>query len=190
MRSTSRPTIFVTQRSPPNASPRGTMPSGSAGAIATKRAAQSTVCTRIAASSCVGRTLPPEETAAILLRDVFDLTNDEAAKAVGISTSVLRHHLARARKAMTVVFDGLCALVGKQGACWQCSGLRDALPGDKRGKPVAPLCAPGAGAEERLERRLKVAREARFGSRRLDSAGAEGDCLHAYIVRYMARSFD
>jgi len=86
--------------------------------------------------TCVGRTLEPEAQAALVLRDVLGLGNDEAARALGVSRSVLRHRLSAARSSMTETYEGLCALVNKQGACWQCSGLREASPEGHRGDPV------------------------------------------------------
>lgn len=86
--------------------------------------------------TCVGRTLPPDEQAALILRDVLGLTNKEAAEAMRISRSVLRHKLGDARKKMNVVYEDLCALVNKEGACWQCRGLREVVPEGKRGPEV------------------------------------------------------
>lgn len=94
--------------------------------------------------TCVGRTLEPEAQAALVLRDVLEMSNDEAAKALGLTTSVLRHHLASARETMTKSYEGLCALVNKQGVCWQCSGLREASPEDRRGSEV-PAHLPWSG---------------------------------------------
>jgi len=102
--------------------------------------------------TCVGRTLEPEEQAALVLRDVLGLSNDEAAKALGLTRSVLRHRLAQARHHMQTTYEGLCALVRKEGVCWQCAGLRGVAPEGKRGpEPVTSL----DWAE-----RLRVVREA------------------------------
>lgn len=86
--------------------------------------------------TCVGRTLEPDAQAALVLRDVIGLSNDEAAEALGVTRSVLRHHLREARAEMQRIYEGLCALVNKQGVCWQCAGLREAAPEDKRGRAV------------------------------------------------------
>lgn len=72
---------------------------------------------------CIGRSLPPDEQAALVLRDVMDLSNREAANVLGTSESVLRHRLAAARQAMEGKYEHLCALVSKTGICHQCSGL-------------------------------------------------------------------
>lgn len=102
--------------------------------------------------TCIGRSLPPEAQAALVLRDVLGLTNDEAAQAMGVSRSVLRHKLAAGREQMQETYAGLCALVNKEGACWQCAGLREAVPPERQGREVP--------SEVPWKRRLEIVREA------------------------------
>lgn len=135
--------------------------------------------------ACIAKTLPPEDAAALWLRDIYELTHQEAAQAVGVTTSVLRHRLARSRQTMSETFEGLCALVSKQGMCWQCSELRDALPEAGRGAPIEPIAAHESSPDEKLDRRLKMVRSAELGT------GQERTRpLHDYIIRYMSRAFD
>jgi RNA polymerase sigma-70 factor, ECF subfamily len=134
--------------------------------------------------SCIGRSLDPQDAAALLLREVFELSNAEAARALDLTVAVLRHKVAAARHHMTTTFAGLCALVGKRGACWQCSTLRDVLPADRRGDPVRPL-AEVADPATQLDERLAIVRAARLGT-----GGEATRPLHDYIMGYMARSFD
>jgi RNA polymerase sigma-70 factor (ECF subfamily) len=75
---------------------------------------------------CIGRSLPPDEQAALVLRDVMEFSGREAANVLGASESVLRHRLAAARQAMENRYEGLCALVSKTGMCHQCAGLGEA----------------------------------------------------------------
>ncbi len=96
--------------------------------------------------TCVARTLEPEEQAAVVLRDVVGMTNSDAAKASGIASGAFRHRLASGRSTLTERFEGLCALVNKQGVCWQCEGLRQAAPADRQGAPAEPIEAPTAAA--------------------------------------------
>jgi len=103
--------------------------------------------------SCVGRSLEPDLQAALLLRDVEELSNQEAANALGITESVLRHRLTAARTTMERSFDGLCSLVNKQGVCYQCSGLREFVPEPARQGEAAPRRLP-------FVERLAVVREA------------------------------
>ncbi len=102
--------------------------------------------------TCVARSLDHEQREAIVLRDVLGLSNDEAAKEAGVTTSVLRHRLAAARDQMTELFEGLCALVNKRGVCYQCKGLRDATPERRRG--------PELPRRLTLDERLAVVRKA------------------------------
>ena len=83
--------------------------------------------------TCVGRSLPPDELAVLVLRDVVDLSAREAAAALGVSDSVLRHRLAAARNSMQERYEGLCSLVSKQGICHQCKGLQMIAPDEKKG---------------------------------------------------------
>lgn len=107
--------------------------------------------------SCVARSLSPEEAAALLLRDVFGYTNDEAAKICDISEPVLRHRLSAARAAMQDAFEGLCGLVSKKGVCYQCAGLRERAPEGRRGRELPELGPDAAGS---YPRRLELVRDA------------------------------
>jgi RNA polymerase sigma-70 factor (ECF subfamily) len=53
---------------------------------------------------------------------------------------------------MERTFDGLCALVNKQGVCYQCSGLRGVIPEAERQGEAVPLSLP-------FVRRLEIVRE-------------------------------
>lgn len=89
--------------------------------------------------TCVGRSLPPDELAALVLRDVVDMPARDACTALGVSDSVLRHRLAAARNSMQDRFDGLCSLVSKTGVCYQCKGLQMIAPEDRKGGPIPDL---------------------------------------------------
>ncbi|MDX2018974.1 MAG: RNA polymerase sigma factor [Deltaproteobacteria bacterium] len=102
--------------------------------------------------TCVSRSLDPDLQVALVLREVEELSNQEAAKFLGLSESVFRHRLSEARSTMERSFEGLCALVNKQGVCYQCSGLRDAIPdASRQGEPAPDVLSLG--------RRLNIVRE-------------------------------
>jgi RNA polymerase sigma-70 factor (ECF subfamily) len=132
--------------------------------------------------ACVGRSLAPEEQAALLLREVFDFSNGEAARMVGVTESVFRHRLAAARGLMEEIFDGLCALVSKRGACYQCDVLREATPEAQRGKPVRPLGPLEDPPTVQLDRRLRIVRDAQ-----LEEGTSRG--LHETVFRLMSRMY-
>lgn len=96
--------------------------------------------------SCVGRSVPPEQQAALLLTEVLGLTAREGAKALELSESVFRHTLADARRSMERTFEGLCVLVSKTGVCYQCKGLRDGTHDAGKGETPPSI----AGFDERV----------------------------------------
>jgi RNA polymerase sigma-70 factor (ECF subfamily) len=112
--------------------------------------------------TCVARSLPPSQEAALVLREIFEYSNQEAADALGVSEPVLRNHLAAARASMEKTFEGLCALVNKQGICHQCAGFRNVAGEGRKGPPVEPIGAPESSADERFRRRLAIVRASPF----------------------------
>ena len=108
--------------------------------------------------TCVGRSLEPEHQAALVLREILGLTNKEAAQVLGVTESVLRHHLAAARASMRETFEGLCTLVSKEGLCWQCASFRRVTATGRKG-PELPVLSEGEGA---WAERVAIAREHPF----------------------------
>jgi RNA polymerase sigma-70 factor (ECF subfamily) len=134
--------------------------------------------------SCIARSLDPEDSAALILREVLDLPNREAARIADLSESAFRHRLAAARRTMTEAFDGLCALINKQGACHQCSTLRGLCPPDRQGPPVEPLGDVTTGDPDALlDRRLDAVRGA-------DVVAGSTARMHAVMLRFIARHAD
>jgi RNA polymerase sigma-70 factor, ECF subfamily len=112
--------------------------------------------------SCVSRTLPPEEQAAIMLKEVLGFTNQEAAGILSISEPVFRHRLSAARGKMIGDFEGLCALINKSGVCYQCSALREISGEANRGPDLVQIeVAPGVAVnpENLFDARLAIVRD-------------------------------
>jgi len=113
--------------------------------------------------TCIGRTLPPEEQAAVMLREVLGFSSEEAARILGVSEPIFRHRLSAARATMIRSYDGLCQLIKKEGPCRQCRGLREFAPEANRGPDLVQIeVAPGLAVtpESLFEARLKIVREA------------------------------
>ena len=113
--------------------------------------------------SCIARTLEPEEQAAVMLKEVLEFTNQEAAAILQLSEPVFRHRLSDARAKMTKAFDGLCALINKAGVCYQCQGLREIAPEDHRGADLVQIeVAPGIAVtpDTLFDARAAIARSA------------------------------
>jgi len=83
--------------------------------------------------SCVGRSFQPVQQAALILKEVLNLTSMEGDKVLGVTESVFRKHLTHARSTIQEKYERLCALVNKEGVCYQCKGLRDGFPEKRKG---------------------------------------------------------
>ena len=112
--------------------------------------------------SCIGRTLEPDQQAAIMLREVLGFSNQESAAMLELSEPVFRHRLSAARTTMISTYEGLCQLINKTGVCWQCHGLREFTPEPHRGQDLVQIeVAPGLSVtqENLFDSRLKIVRE-------------------------------
>jgi RNA polymerase sigma-70 factor (ECF subfamily) len=113
--------------------------------------------------SCIARTLPPEEQAALMLKEVLGFAGEEAAGILGVSEPVYRHRLSAGRTKMIDDYDGLCALINKTGLCYQCSSLQQAASEEHRGANLVRIeVAPGVAmsAENLFDARLEIVRDA------------------------------
>ncbi len=113
--------------------------------------------------SCIGRTLEPEEQAAMMLKEVLGFTAQEGGRILEVSEPIFRHRLSSARAKMIQSYDGLCQLINKSGACWQCTGLHEHVPEGHRGAPLIQIeVSPGMAVtpENLFEARIAIVREA------------------------------
>ena len=102
--------------------------------------------------TCVGRSLQPEEQAAVVLREVLGFSNQEAADLLELSESKLRHHLSAGRRQMEATYEDLCSLVNKRGVCRQCASFRSTTGTGPRQGPALPVLQEAADPwQARLE---------------------------------------
>ncbi len=124
--------------------------------------------------SCISRTLPPEEQAALMLREVLGFTAQEAAKILETSEPILRHRLSAARTKMIESYEGLCQLINKTGVCHQCKGLREFTPEANRGSDLVQIeVAPGKNIspENLFDARIEIVGQA-------DLANGKSSAMH------------
>jgi len=113
--------------------------------------------------SCIARSLEAEEQAAVMLKEVLEFTNQEAAAILRVSEPIFRHRLSDARAKMTQAFDGLCALINKTGVCYQCQALREIAGEKNRGANLVQIeLAPGVSVtpESLFDARAAIVRSA------------------------------
>jgi RNA polymerase sigma-70 factor (ECF subfamily) len=103
--------------------------------------------------ACTLRALPPQEAAALLLREVHGFRTAEVAALLDARVAQAKHWLQSARAAMTAKYAATCALVNKRGVCHQCVEL-DAYFDAGQGDPLA-------GTDRSLAARLHILRQLR-----------------------------
>lgn len=103
--------------------------------------------------SCTLRNLLPQWAAALLLVEVYGFTVDEAAATLEASAAQTKNWIQSARSRLRDKYRDTCALINKQGVCYQCSELAEFFVG----RADDPL----AGTERDLDARLRILGEQR-----------------------------
>ena len=103
--------------------------------------------------SCTSRNLAPEESAALLLKEVYDFTNQEVGDMLGATFGQAKNWVQSARAKLTARYRETCALVTQTGVCFQCVEL-DQYFAANRGDPLA-------GSDRSLDARLAILRDLR-----------------------------
>jgi RNA polymerase sigma-70 factor (ECF subfamily) len=113
--------------------------------------------------SCVGRSLPSEQQAALMLREIFQFTLEECALIMNEPAASFDGLLRAGRSAMISSYDGLCTLTDSEGRCGQCRELGEWAPEGHRGENIEQIQPEGGVVESPdslLDARLKIVREA------------------------------
>lgn len=106
--------------------------------------------------SCVLRNLPPERAAALLLTEVYGFGIEEAAEMLGATFGQAKSWIQAARAKLREKYDATCALITKQGVCYQCVELSEFFNGQKED--------PLQGTPGDMDARLAILRERRDAS--------------------------
>ena len=100
--------------------------------------------------ACTLRTLPPQQAAALLLKEIYGFSTQEVADVMDARFAQVKNWIQEARRRLTRMFSTTCALVEQRGPCFQCVELDQYFNGHSRD----PL-----NGSTRLEARLQVLRD-------------------------------
>lgn len=103
--------------------------------------------------ACTLRVMTPEQSAALLLKEIYGFTFDETAEVMGASFAQVKGWVQVARASLRAKYEASCALVTQRGVCFQCVEL-DQFFGAHQGDPLA-------GTDGSLDARLEVVRAGR-----------------------------
>jgi RNA polymerase sigma-70 factor (ECF subfamily) len=105
---------------------------------------------------CISKTLVIEQQVTLILKDIYDFKVSEISIILGSPAGTVKHWLFLARQTMTEIFDRRCALVNKEGVCYQCSELNGLFnPNQKNLDNIFPK----AGKEKLYELRTELVKE-------------------------------
>ena len=77
----------------------------------------------VACFACTLRNLPAEHAAALLLKEVYGFSTEEVADLLDARFAQVKNWIQSARAQLTNLYSTTCALVAKQGVCFQCVEL-------------------------------------------------------------------
>lgn len=82
--------------------------------------------------ACTLRNLPPQHSAALMLKEVYGFTVTETAGVLDVSPIQIKNWLQSARRTLAAKYAATCALVTQQGVCHQCVELDGFFNGSRR----------------------------------------------------------
>lgn len=89
--------------------------------------------------TCISKTLVIEQQVTLILKDIYDFKISEISVILSSPKGTVKHWLFLARQTMTEIFERRCALVNKEGVCYQCSELNGLFnPNQEKLKNVFP----------------------------------------------------
>ncbi len=90
--------------------------------------------------TCIAKTLTIAQQVTLILKDIYDFRIKEISAILGSPEGTIKHWLFSARKSMIDIFDNRCALINKEGVCYQCSQLNGFFnPKQKMPENVFPV---------------------------------------------------
>lgn len=81
--------------------------------------------------TCIARNLTLEKQIALILKEIYDFKRTEIAGILNVSEGVIKHLLFDGRKELQEKYQHRCAIINKNGVCYQCAELNDHLQAEK-----------------------------------------------------------
>lgn len=134
--------------------------------------------------TCIIKTLPLDQHICLILKDIYQFKVDEITVITSLSLGIVKHSLADARKNLTRIFSGRCALINKEGICHQCTELNGIFnPLQKEQEEINRVGLHKLNGKANSEKLLKLRTEL---VRNIDPLRANGTNLHNYLLSSIA----
>ncbi len=134
--------------------------------------------------TCMGKTLPIEEQIVLILKDIYEFKIHEIMQILELSEGKVKHALADARRTLSSIFEKRCALIHKNGSCYQCSELNGIVnPQQNEQEEMMKIqlvkdVAKGVDQSRLYDLRIELIRG-------IDPLTTGGNKLYAYFLRVM-----
>ncbi|MEI6090150.1 MAG: RNA polymerase sigma factor [bacterium] len=79
--------------------------------------------------TCIAKNLKLEQQIAIILKEFYNFKRQEIANIIDKTEGVVKHLLHDARNQLQTRYENRCAMINKNGICYQCAELNDTLQG-------------------------------------------------------------
>lgn len=132
--------------------------------------------------TCISKTLPIEQQVALILKDIYDFKVAEISLILPSPEGTVKHWLFTARKTMTDVFERRCALINKNGTCYQCSEL-NGLFNPKQKMPENIFLKSGNNKEELYKLRALLVKA-------IDPLSSNGSDIEDSIMQVLRKAID
>ncbi|MDJ1467531.1 RNA polymerase sigma factor [Cytophagaceae bacterium DM2B3-1] len=77
--------------------------------------------------TCMAKNLTLQQQIALILKEIYQFKRNEIASILQMTEGVVKHLLFEARKELQEKYEKRCALINKNGPCYQCAELNDYL---------------------------------------------------------------
>lgn len=81
--------------------------------------------------TCLAKNLTLNQQIALILKEIYDFKRIEIANILNVTEGVVKHLLHDARTEINEKYHHRCAMINKQGICYQCAELSDFLEGNQ-----------------------------------------------------------
>ena len=131
--------------------------------------------------TCIAKNLPLEQQIAVILKECYQFKRAEIAKIMRSTEGVVKHLLHHGRKKLQTKYEHRCAMVNKNGVCYQCAELNDFLQAEPNSK--TKINRLGLSRTNDPERNLDIRFQLIHKINPLNSNGAELEDTILQILR-------
>ena len=135
--------------------------------------------------NCISKNLTLEKQIAIILKEVYAFKRNEIADILNVTENVVKHLLFDSRAELQKKYDHRCAMINKNGVCYQCAELNDYL----QEKPDAVEKIKKTGLSQRKDSKTNLDIRFKLISK-IDPTKSNGAALEEVIMDILKNAIE